>query len=134
MLGSSGLGRPEPKAAAAGKGEEGEGRLQGESRARNVRCWAMVLRLIAHFDVREDVLPSLRAQAAAAAEGGGAGAGRASWRGRAGARHPAGALGMGTGTPGDAPPPRRVVPGVVTGKGRREAEGCRALACPQGLT
>lgn len=45
----------------------------------------MALRLIAHFDVREDVLPSLRAQAAAAAEGGGAGAGRASQRGRAGA-------------------------------------------------
>lgn len=29
MLGSSGLDRPEPKAAAAGKGEEGERRLQG---------------------------------------------------------------------------------------------------------
>ncbi|KAH0513693.1 Gamma-secretase-activating protein [Microtus ochrogaster] len=34
----------------------------------------MALRLITHFDVRADVLPSLRAQAAAAAEGGGAGA------------------------------------------------------------
>ncbi|CAO2617106.1 Gamma-secretase-activating protein [Lemmus lemmus] len=33
----------------------------------------MALRLISHFDVRADVLPSLRAQAAAAAEGGGAG-------------------------------------------------------------
>ncbi|XP_038171257.1 gamma-secretase-activating protein [Arvicola amphibius] len=33
----------------------------------------MALRLIAHFDVRADVLPSLRAQAAAAAEGSGAG-------------------------------------------------------------
>ncbi|KAM7316026.1 hypothetical protein ACRRTK_024706 [Alexandromys fortis] len=33
----------------------------------------MALRLITHFDVRADVLPSLRAQAAAAAEGGGAG-------------------------------------------------------------
>lgn len=88
----------------------------------------MALRLIAHFDVREDVLPSLRAQAAAAAEGGGAGAGRASQRGRAGASR---ALGMGMGTPGDATP-RRMVPGVVTEEDRQEAEGWRALACPQG--
>lgn len=96
----------------------------------------MALRLITHFDVRADVLPSLRAQAAAAAEGGGAGAGRASRRGRAGRCQASRLWGWGadavpTGTPGDAPP-RRVVPGVVTGKGRREAEGWRALACPQG--
>lgn len=93
----------------------------------------MALRLIAHFDVREDVLPSLRAQAEAAAEGAGAGAGRASRRGRTGARHTAGALGMGTGTPGDALP-RRMVPGVVTGKGRQEVEGWARPRLSPGLT
>lgn len=55
----------------------------------------MALRLVTHFDVLEDVLPSLLTQAATTDEGDGAGAGRGSWKGRPGlvTRSPIEALG-----------------------------------------
>lgn len=88
----------------------------------------MALRLLTHFDVRADVLPSL------AAEAGDTGAGRSPWRGRGpGARHPPevpGLCGVGTvpaGTHGAAPPRQRH-PMRVAAKWRREAAGWFALA------
>lgn len=44
----------------------------------------MALRLVTHFNVLADVLPSLLAQAETVDEGAGAGAGRVSWMGREG--------------------------------------------------
>lgn len=91
------LNRKQPREAGRKERRLQAGRCEP---ARNVRCHclrAMALRLVTHFDVQEDVLPSLLAQGVTSDEGDGAGAGRASWRGRPGLviRCPIEALGRG---------------------------------------